>query len=130
MKVVIKDQDNGILIGFSKIASVLSMIPNKSRWVIKEIDGIGMLPDGKGIVSFLEEVNSAENGIEYSWEEMTLLLNALEQIYDLELQSNFNDVSSISCFDSSFWELSIEDASLIELLKLNFDDLSFSSELG
>lgn len=124
MVLVIKDKgedEPNVLIDFIKINEVVKNIAARSTWTLVHIDGVGALPSGEGIVSFQNYVK--KNNVKLNWNKLVPILVALEQIYELEIVSDSNAISYIHCIDSSFWEISTKDVSVMHYIKDNFSDV-------
>lgn len=124
MVLVIKDKgedEPNVLIDFMKISEVVKNIAARSTWTLVHIDGVGTLPNSESIVSFQNYVK--KNNVKLNWNKLVLILVALEQIYELEIVSDNNAISCIYCMDSSFWEISTKDVSVMHCIKNNFLDV-------
>lgn len=65
------------------LKEVLSVVPdNKWIWAVLEFYGVGIAPAGLAMPDFEERLRSLEKGWVFSWEELRLFANDIEQVFD------------------------------------------------
>lgn len=111
------------------------------NWSILYFEGRGHLGEGKSIPVFEQQIEDAENGIFFSWEELNTLASKLEDIYDIiiigcknkELLKRYEDDQMmyeacdfvIEMFDSTYWEVFSKNQEFISKLSSKFKDIKF-----
>ena len=65
------------------LKEVLSVVPdNKWIWAVLEFYGVGIAPAGLAMPDFEEHLRVLEKGWGFSWEELRLFANDIEQVFD------------------------------------------------
>ncbi len=65
------------------LKEMLSFVPdNKWIWAVLEFYGVGIAPAGLAMPDFEERLRDLEKGWLFSWEELCLFANDIEQVFD------------------------------------------------
>lgn len=65
------------------LKEMLSFVPdNKWIWAVLEFYGVGIAPAGLAMPDFEERLRDLEKGWLFSWEELRLFANDIEQVFD------------------------------------------------
>lgn len=115
-------------------------------WSILFFDGMGHLKNGKAIPTFAKEALHSKKGILISWNELNVLADSLEQIFDILIIGckDFKNIIRykddremyetcdivINMFDSSYWEVFSKDEDLIQRLAAKFKDVKFLTDFS
>lgn len=110
-------------------------------WSILFFDGTGCLPEGKVILSSMEEAKNSKKGILIAWEDLNFLATQLHQIQDIlivgckskDTMMRYDTDQEIyeSCdfvmevIDGYSWEIFSSDFSFIDRLALKFKENKF-----
>lgn len=67
----------------ANLKDVTALVPeNKWIWAVLEFYGVGMAPAGLAMPDFEEHLRVLEKGWVFSWEELRLFANNIEQVFD------------------------------------------------
>ncbi|WP_295800957.1 hypothetical protein [Mucilaginibacter sp.] len=114
------------------------------KWSLLWIYAVGDLGTNKNMLDFEEEVNSANNGIFFTWEELKSLSSKFEQVLEMVLigVKDIKDLKryesdelmysicqyTIELIDSSYWEIHSLDISSLEQIKDNLPGVEYIEE--
>ncbi|MEE4674492.1 hypothetical protein V2K57_09595 [Pseudomonas alliivorans] len=67
----------------ANLKDVTALVPeNKWIWAVLEFYGVGIAPAGLAMPDFEERLRDLEKGWLFSWEELCLFANDIEQVFD------------------------------------------------
>lgn len=126
MRVAIRDHDSSglALIPFEPIADCLEPEARKCFWQVRYVDG--MLPQNNDSYTIDDAYADAEASMAapLPWLALRSWASRFFQIYDCEFKAVENRCCDItvSCLDSSQWEISTQRENIVQRLRASFND--------
>ncbi len=127
-------------LSFCKILNGLDSIGLKLTWSILDFEAMGDLGNGKSILDFESEINTAEKGKILSWNELKDISLRIRQVIFMTLigtkdsalinrnsieNKNYDDVEIVvNVIDGYFWEIYIKDPLFFKKFKEIFAHLN------